>query len=120
LPLSNAVSVGGVTLPRGFFVSVSGEAIAREARTMSGARVVDHVAVKRTWTFEWDQMLGSELATLQTIGVMTSCTLVVYNEAGSSDSYTVIVRPMGSYKRVSTGQSAGWRYSGVKLVCEEV
>lgn len=101
-------------------MSVAAEAIAKENRTMSGALVVDKITSKRTWTFDYSQIYGSDLATIQGIATMTSCSLVIANEAGTSDTYTVIVRPLGSFKRISTGQSDGWRYSGVKLICEEV
>jgi len=107
--------------PDGFALTIEDFEIAREGRVANGALVIDVIAVKKRFTISYTTAVGKdaldELVGLYAIGVDQVLSLIVEDEDGGLDTYTVKFRP---FSRVRMMTADTWLWNPITFMLEEV
>lgn len=92
--------------------------IGREGRTFSGRKVKDVRVTKKEFTLTYSNIDYSALAQLRTLyNLKSELNLVVYYRTGETETYTVLLSPVGADRLFLEPQEL---WGGVTLLMEQV
>jgi len=107
--------------PDGFSLQIEIFELNREGRVANGDLVIDRIATKRRFTIAYTTAVGKdaldEVVALYTLGVSAPLSLIVEDEDGGLDTYTVKFRP---FTRVRMLAADTWLWNPVTFMLEEV